>query len=379
MNAKYYQTSQDGEEVGELIFLPDEGEENEVINLYPTITYQTFEGFGGAITEAAAYVYQQMNETDKKGLMQRYFSKEHMKYQMVRISIDSCDFSLGHYEALSEDPKGDWSNFDFSRVEQYILPMLEDAQKAYGGKLSIMLTPWSPPAFMKSNQERNHGGILMEQYYPLWAEYICHYIKEFTRRGYEVKRLSIQNEPKAVQAWDSCIFTAKEEALFLRDYLAPAMKRHALSFVEVFIWDHNKERILERAMESIGPDTKDLIQGVAFHWYSGDHFEALGMLRECFPDKKMILSEACIEYCKYSKEEAGNHVTKYAHDIIGNFNQGMCAFYDWNLLLNEESGPNHVGNFCEAPFLYDTKQKKLLEQKTANCLWHFSHFIEAGD
>ena len=139
-------------------FAADEGREHELINLYPDVTYQKFRGFGGAVTDSAAYMYAQLNTEQKKHLLDTYFKKDEMGYRYVRISIDSCDFSLAHYEADGDENDADFAKFSFDRVEQYILPMLRDAEKACGGKLEIMLAPWSPPAYMKTTGERNHGG-----------------------------------------------------------------------------------------------------------------------------------------------------------------------------------------------------------------------------
>ncbi len=379
MIAKYVMTNFVGEKrnevVGEAVFTKDNKIENELVNLYPQMEYQRFEGFGGAITESAGFVYSQMDEEEKKELIKDYFSKDTMKYCMVRIPIDSCDFSLGHYEAVSDPSDVEWNSFQLDRLETYIFPLLEDAQIEYGNKIPIMLTPWSPPSFMKTNGERNNGGSLKKEYKKTWAEYICHYIEAFQVRGYLIKRLSIQNEPNAVQTWDSCIFSGAEEKEFLQDFLYPSMKEHGLTDIEIFIWDHNKERVFERACETIDETTDDMIQGIAFHWYSGDHFEALRMVHEKFPDKKLILSEACIEYSKFSKEDGQKNAKKYAHDLIGDLNNGMTSFYDWNLILDEKGGPNHVGNYCEAPFLYDTIHHTLERKSTAAYLWHFSHFI----
>ena len=121
-----------------------------------------------------------------------------------------------------------------------------------------------------------------------------------------------------------------------------------------------------------------MVAGIAFHWYSGDHFEALSMLHDRFPDKKLILSEACIEYCKYEADDFLKNAQKYAHDMIGNMNHGMNGFYDWNIVLDEKGGPNHAGNFCDAPFLYDVGKKEIIRRNTADYLWHFTHFIKPG-
>lgn len=354
------------------------GIESQVVNIYPELSYETFEGFGGAVTEAAGYIYSLMNDEQKKKVIETYFSPEKMNYRLVRVHMDSCDFSLGLYEAMSNSEDTELKSFSFERTEKYILPMLEDAKKTAGENLKLMLTPWLPPAFMKTNGKRTGGGKLKSEYRKLWAEYICRYIREFQNRGFEVQRISIQNEPKAVQTWDSCLFTAEEEKSFLRDFLYPTMKSHGFENIEVFIWDHNKERIYERVRDTVDEETREMVSGVAFHWYSGDHFEGLELVRRLYPELKLIMSESCLEYSIFDEKNIESVTNKLCHEIIGDLNHGMCAFYDWNLLLDEKGGPNHVGNYCHAPFLYDVEKKKLLPQKTQEQYEMFSHFICPG-
>lgn len=359
-------------------FTNDKGREEKLINIYPQIEYQTISGFGGAITESAAYVYSLMNSEQKRLLLETYFDSNNMKYRYVRIPIDSCDFSLSHYEADSREDDDCFECFSFDRMEQYILPMLRDVESFCGDRIEIMLSPWSPPAYMKTNGERNHGGKLKKCYWKRWAEYICRYVEEFKERGFHVTMLTLQNEPKAVQTWDSCIFTATEEKEFLRDFMWPSLKKHKMDNMQIYIWDHNKERALEWAETIIDHETEHMIAGLAFHWYSGDHFEALKIIKERFPDKKLLLSEACIEFSKHRVAEHLQNAQKYAHDIIGDFNSGMSTFLDWNLLLDEEGGPNHAKNNCDAPFLFNTKTHELKKQELQNYLWHFSHFVTPG-
>lgn len=361
-----------------LTTIKDTDRENNLINIYPQMEYQKLEGFGGAVTDSAGYVFSLLNEEQKSEMVNQYFSTENMAYNQVRIPIDSCDFSLEHYEADSDPDDTEFQKFFFARVEKYILPLLDAAEKAYGGKLDIMLSPWSTPAYMKTTGERNHGGKLKPEYRKRWAEYICRYIEEYRNRGYHVTKLTMQNEPKAVQTWDSCIYTAEEQKEFLRDYLWPSLKAHGLDDIGIYLWDHNKERVFEWAETIIDTETTSMIRGMAFHWYSGDHFEALRMIREKYPDKQLLLSEACIEYSKFSADDYLNNAQKYAHDMMGNLNEGMNTFLDWNLILNEEGGPNHVGNFCDAPYLFDRDSKELKESNILGYLWHFTHFLEPG-
>lgn len=269
MKLKYkettYQSNRRIQTEMEVPILPDQGIENELVNLYPQIRYQTWEGFGGAVTDSAGYVFSQLNKQQKEKMLEQYFGREQMKYRFVRIPIDSCDFSLGHYEADGDEGDSDFSNFSFERVEKYILPLLDAAESWRGEKLEIMLSPWSPPSYMKTNGERDHGGKLKTEYRKRWAEYICRYIEEYRKRGYHVTKLTLQNEPKAVQTWDSCIYTAQEEKEFLKDYVWPALKEHGLGGIEIYIWDHNKERALEWAETILDEETDEMVAGIAFH------------------------------------------------------------------------------------------------------------------
>ena len=383
MKMKFLTTFDEGTKKEQLeqtiAFQPDaEGVENEIVNIYPDMKFQVMEGFGGAITDAAGYVYSLMSEGQKKQLLESYFSSEQMKYNIVRVHMDSCDFSTEMYEAMSDEKDKELKSFSFARTEKYIMPLLEDAQKAAGKPLELMLSPWSPPSFMKTNGERKHGGSLKEEYQEMWAEYICRYIKEFERRGFKVRRISLQNEAKAVQTWDSCVYTPEQEKVFLRDYMYPALQRNGLEHVEIFIWDHNKERVYDRTCHIVDEQTKHMVSGVAFHWYSGDHFEALDLVQRKYPDLKLIISESCIEYRTYASNDYRKNAARLSHEMIGDLNHGMRAFYDWNILLDETGGPNHVGNLCHAPFLYDTVNKELVPQLIQKHFYHFSHFIEAG-
>lgn len=354
------------------------GIENEIVNLYPDRKFEEFEGFGGAVTDASAYVYSLMREDDKEILLKTYFTEEEMNYRLIRVHMDSCDFSTEMYEAMSDKNDRNLKTFSFERTEKYILPMLHDIQKVTENRVELMLSPWSPPAFMKTNGARKYGGKLKWEYADLWADYICRYIEEFKKRGFRVQRISLQNEAKAAQTWDSCVYTAEEEKKFLEEFMYPAFISHGFKDIEVFVWDHNKERAFERAVEIVKGKAAEMVSGVACHWYSGDHFENLDLLRHFYPELKLILSESAIEYRKFGSENMSDSAVCLSHEIIGDLSHGITAFYDWNVLLDEKGGPNHAGNYCLAPFLYDTKQKELQTQIIQKHLWHFSHFIKPG-
>lgn len=353
----------------------DNETESNLIKLYPDIYFQKVIGFGGAFTESAGYVYSQMSDSDKEQFLKMYFSDN--CYNLGRLHIQSCDFSLENYCYDSNPSDINLNEFSLERDEKYIIPLVRDALKI-NPNLRFIASPWSPPAFMKTNNNMNYGGKLKKDYYQLWADmiakYVCLYRNDY---GIYIDRLTVQNEPNAVQTWDSCVFTAEEEADFACNYLRKSLDKLNLTDVKILCYDHNKDKIVERAEDIFAfENAADIIDGVAFHWYSGDHFEALDYLSKVYPDKELFFTEGCVEYSCYKDKSSYENAQRYAHDLIGDFASGTNAMTDWNLLLDEKGGPNHVGNFCEAPIMYDIVDKKLIINDSYYAIAHFSRFVK---
>lgn len=99
---------------------------------------------------------------------------------------------------------------------------------------------------MKTNGEMNHGGLLQEEYYDAWAKLIVRYLLAYREEGIEIGRVTVQNEPAAVQTWDSCIFSGTQEAVFAVRNLRRELDSAGVADVKIFIWDHNKDLIIEQ-------------------------------------------------------------------------------------------------------------------------------------
>jgi glucosylceramidase len=361
-----------------LTFVPDtDGRENQLINLYEDVTYQEIEGFGGALTEASAVTIAQMSEEKQQEIMDAYFHPEKgIGYTLCRTHIQSCDFSLGNYAYVeNEDPK--LGSFNIDRDREAIVPLIRRAAALGGKSFRLFSSPWSPPAWMKSNGQMNGGGKLLPEYREAWARMFVKYIQAYKEAGIEIWGVSVQNEAKAVQRWDSCVYTAEEEKDFVRDFLGPELERAGLSDVKIMIWDHNKERVYDRAKVAFEDEAASkYIWGICFHWYSGDHFEALSLVHDRYPDKKLIFSEGC--------QEGGVHLgswqtgERYGHDLIGNLNNWTAAWTDWNIVLNEQGGPNHVGNYCDAPIIANTQTGEVVYESSYYYIGHFSKYIRPG-
>src|SRR5690606_30436900 len=154
---------------------------------------------------------------------------------------------------------------------------------------------------MKTNKEMNYGGHLAPEYYQVWANYYVKYIQEMKKRGINITWVSVQNEPAAIQTWDSCIYTAEQERDFVKNYLGPTLDKAGLKDVGIIIWDHNRDIIVERAATVLlDEEANQYVWGIGNHWYVSEKFENLSVIHNLFPDKHIIFTEGCVE--------AGPHV-----------------------------------------------------------------------
>ena len=375
--------------------------EEHVVGVYPSYEFQTIEGFGCALTESACYLLSQMNPETRKKALCGWFGDSGIDARFVRIHIDSCDYSLSQYQAVEnpiEDPE--LKSFNIKRDREYIIPIMKEVLELTGKKLSVLLSPWSPPAQWKTPPElsqndlniyggmfgevdfsksgRCFGGRLKEEYYGSWAKYLVMYVQSYLDEGSPVTMLSLQNEANAATMWDSCLWSGGQIKCFLRDYLYPQMKEAGLlEKVGLYIWDHNKERMIEHVDGIMDETTMDMVQGFAYHWYSGDHFEALSMLHQKYPDKILLRSEGCgihlpgSEFAYEIPDEMRGQLSEdmqkklernpneidfedavhYAHDMIGDINHGMQRWIDWSMIMDRKGGPRHVPCGFTAPLI----------------------------
>jgi glucosylceramidase len=351
--------------------------ETPTITIDPRKRFQKMEGFGGAFTESAAVTWQKLPAEKQAEVMRAYFDPhDGLGYTMGRTHINSCDFAQGNY--AHDEVAGDFAlqHFSLARDRAAILPMLKEALRLSGG-LKLFASPWSPPAWMKTNRQMNGGGRLLPECRDVWARYYCRYIREYEKEGIPFWGLTVQNEPEASQSWDSCLYSAEEERDFVRDYLGPTLRKEGLGHLNLMIWDHNRDAIYDRARVVYDdPLAAQYVWGAAFHWYMGDHFDNLTALHEAFPDKQLLFSEGCQEGGPHPGEWGVGE--RYGRSLINDLNRWTVAWVDWNLMLDERGGPNHVGNYCSAPILVDTQAGLPLYQSSFYYLGHFSRYIRPG-
>jgi len=350
----------------------------------PSKQYQTFVGIGAALTDAAAETFYKLDKDQQKLFLEAYFNPEKgIGYTLARTIIHSCDFSSGSYTYVEEGDK-ELSTFSIDHDKKYRLPFTKLAIKAAGGKLPMYASPWSPPAFMKTTNNMLQGGKLKPEFHQPWANYYAKFIKAYEKEGIPIWGLTIQNEPMAVQRWESCIYTAEEERDFLKNYLGPTLEKEGLGDKKIIVWDHNRDLLFERASVILSdPEANKYVWGTGFHWYEDwkdgtPMYNNVSKVNEAFPDKNLIFTEGCNE--SYNLERIGDPklAERYGKSMINDFNNGTVAWTDWNILLDEKGGPNHVGNLCFAPVHGNTQTGKLTFTNSYYYIGHFSKFIRPG-
>lgn len=349
----------------------------------PRKTFQTFLGIGGAITDASSEVFSTLDSLQQRRLLNSLYGEDGIGYNIIRTSIHSSDFGLGSHTYI-EEGDAELKSFSIEKDKEKRIPFIKQAMDLIGDDLVFYASPWSPPAFMKTNNNMLQGGKLRPEYRQNWANYYVKFIEAYEAEGIPVWGLTIQNEPMAVQRWESCIYTAEEERDFLKNYLGPTLEKAGMGDKNIVVWDHNRDLITDRANTIFeDPEASKYAWGIGFHWYETwtgglPKYDNLKNINESFPSKNMMFTEGCQENFDTERMFYWPNAERYGNSMINDFNSGVVGWTDWNILLDERGGPNHVENFCFAPVHAITKTGELIYTPTYYYIGHFSKFIEPG-
>ncbi len=343
-------------------------------------TFQSIVGIGGALTDASAETFYKLPADKQQEILTAFFDKENgIGFSLARTNIHSCDFSSSSYTYDETPGDKNLKNFTIEHDLQFKIPFIKEAIKKAGRDIVLYASPWSPPAWMKSNNDMLHGGKLLAEYNQTWADYFVRFVKEYKKIGLPVWGLTVQNEPMAVQTWESCIFTGEEEKDFVKKYLGPTLQKADLSDLKLMIWDHNRGIMYQRAKVVYDdPEAAKYVWGTSFHWYVGDHFDNVRLVHDSFPAKHLIFTEGTEAIFNADSVGLWKWGEVFGKSMINDFNNWVEGWTAWNIILDETGGPNHVGNFCMAPIICDTKTGKLTYMNSFYYLGHFSKFIRPG-
>ena len=297
-----------------------------LLKIDPSTTYQSLIGFGGAITEASMVVLATLPPDQIQSVIDAYYSKRGNRYSLGRLHINACDFSV----------KGDW-NFDpvagdfelkhfdrnLTHDQQYLIPFVREAIKRAHHPLRLFASPWSPPAWLKSNGAMVGSGPTGlkpdPESHQAWARYLSLWVSSMEKQGIPLWGMTVQNEPEYAAPWEACVYSAEEERDFIRDWLGPVLSKEHPDLT-LIAYDHNKDHIEHWAQVIFSdPDASKYTSGIGVHWYSGDEFSNLAAVHQAWGDKFILATEATNmgSPTPFGKGGSVENAEKYAHDILG--------------------------------------------------------------
>ncbi len=361
------------------------------------------------------------------------------KYSYAEVADDA---SLEHFDIAPDKDGFAVSEYAGIRDEQFdLLPMIKQAMSIKSRQdesdLRIVASAWTAPPWMKDigeyyvsgvpeNNYQGTGGNLKPEYVQTYADYIVRYLDTYRAEGVDIWGLTPVNEPHGNSGnWESMHFTPESQNEFIKNNLGPALKAGEFADVNLLIYDQNRNDLEHWADEIFAdPETATYVYGAAVHWYASTYkvFEdVLDRVHEKFPEFSIIHTEGTIDdlgkdapggigdperfkeadwfdndtfwwnenatdwaYTAEWAPDSEDHpiyapTHRYARNIIVSLNHWMEGWIDWNVVLDKDGGPNHVGNFCGAPIMIDTDTGQVYYTPIYYVLAQLSRTIRPGD
>ena len=398
-----YETSESGNKLTKIIkFISDENPST--IKLNPNEQFQTITGFGGAFTEASAYLLNKISKKNRDTIIQAYFSEEGANYSLTRTHMNSCDFSLGQYSYSPVADDVNLEHFTIKDDKDDLIPMIKDAMKASKDGFKIFGSPWTAAPWMKDNNKWV-GGKLLPKYYDTWALFFSKYVDAYKQEGIDIWGFTVENEPMGNgNNWESMHYSPDEMTNFVQNYLGPQLEKDNHD-VKILGYDQNREHLKEWVdSQFLNEKSSKYFDGTAIHWYASTYevfSEELQYAHHKAPNKYLIQAEACVDSqvpvwqddAWYWKKEATDWgwdwapekdkhlhpkyapVNRYARDIIGCLNNWVDGWVDWNMVLDTKGGPNWFKNWCIAPVIVNPETDEVYFTPLYYTMAHFSKYI----
>ncbi|MEV7671647.1 RICIN domain-containing protein [Streptomyces sp. NPDC007872] len=330
---------------------------------------QRFTGAGASVTEASAHLVQGLPADKRADLMKSLFSpSEGIGLNYLRQPLGSTDFNSGGFYTY-EDTKG---SFSLARDQQEIIPVLRQAT-ALNPAIRFMGSPWSPPAWMKTGNSLNGGGLRADQY-QAYADYLVKAIKAYGQQGITLTDLTVQNEPEFATSYPSTSMTAAEQAAFLkvldRTLTAAGLPTNVLAYDHN--WDHPNY-----PLEVFG-STQGIqrVIGAAFHCYGG----------QPSAQQQVVNAGKRVFFTECSGTDSANPATTFADTlrwhaenlVVQNMRNGGETVVNWNLALDRNGGPHqgHCADRCNG--VVEIANGDVTRNAEYYVLGHVTKFVKPG-
>lgn len=334
-----------------------------------------WQGLGGAITEATAYNFAKLSPQKQRQLLNAYYGKGGLDYNWGRISIGSNDFCLKPFEYTE---RSDLKDFSIEHDRQYLIPLLQKilSQKS----LKIVASPWSPPSCLKLTFPGKLGSVLKPWCFDAYAKYLRKWIESYQKEGIDINFITPQNEPHAVQIWESCLYSYRAQRKLAYKYLARELKDYQ---AQILLWDHNKNELTKTADKLLsgkfatGYGIAEKIAGIGYHWYDGVFPGQMWQVRQKYPDILMLSTEMSCGFSPYDPREWQHDANLYLRELFSDINAGTNAWIDWNMLLDWRGGPTYCDNFLKSPVILNQSDDDFVLTPIYEALRRFAKLFPA--
>jgi glucosylceramidase len=342
--------------------------------------FQTMDGFGAAMTDSSAWLLQdQLTVSQRKEVMRKLFDPHAghgIGVSFLRVPLGASDLARNHYSyddmpAGQRDPE--LQHFSIDHDRGYILPALREALKL-DSSISVMVTPWSPPGWMKTKDTMN-GGQLREKDSSDFADYLVKSVSAYEKAGVPVQFLSLQNEPLyETKDYPGTLMHADQQTKLIGSFVGPALQKAGLK-TRILAYDHNWDHPEYPEEILSDPLAAPYTAGSAFHCYGGT-VSAQGPVHERFPDKGIWMTE-----CSGGTWQKGNLLADTEKLIIESSRQWAKSVVLWGLALDEKNGPNTGGcATCRGFVTVDRSAEphKVTYTQDYYAIGHASEFVHPG-
>ena len=371
-------------------FSPKDNLAPTTITLNPAEQYQTMDGFGAAITGSTCYNLLLMKPADRHAFLTETFSdKDGFGFSYIRISIGCSDFSLSEYTCC--DTKG-IENFALQSEEKdYILPILKEIL-AINPSIKVIAAPWTCPKWMKVKSLTDRTPLdswtnrqLNPDYYQDYATYFVKWIQAFKAEGIDIYAVTPQNEPLNRGNSASLYMEWEEQRDFVKTALGPQMKAAGLS-TKIYAFDHNYNydniesqknypgKIYEDAAAS------QYLAGAAYHNYGGNREELLN-IHQAYPEKELLFTETSIGTWNSGRDLSKRLMEDMEEVALGTINNWCKGVIVWNLMLDNDRGPNREGG-CQTCYgavdINNSDYKTIIRNSHYYIIAHLSSVVKPG-
>ena len=339
---------------------------------------QSMEGFGFALTGGSAELLVKMSAEARAAILRQIFARDgdHLGVSYLRLSIGASDmnrFVFSYDDLAAGETDAELKRFDLAQDRKDVLPVLKEILRI-DPRIKILGSPWSAPAWMKTNHNVR-GGALQEECYAAYALYLVKYVEAMQQEGIAIDAITIQNEPLNSKNTPSMQWTLSQQLVFLRDHLYPAFTKAGLQ-TKVLLFDHNTDRPDYPLALLSDPVLSRFAEGSAFHHYGGD-MSAMSQVHLARPDKSIYFTEQMItERPGGATINIAATVKRMLIDTARNWSRNVIL---WNLAADPRNGP-HTDNggcpMCQGAITIDSDAVSL--NLAYYTIAHASKFVRPG-